>query len=267
MCTVTLVPTPGGPSAADPGFRPYRLASNRDERRNRPAARPPGRRVLGGRHVLMPVDPSSGGTWFGVNDAGLAATLLNTYAAPLVHADGTPVPGAVFPPGRVSRGTIVPALLAALTARDAAVVASRLDPADYAPFRVLGCDGRAVLTIHGDGQRVRIDLTPWDGRPRMLTSSGMGDAAVEPTRQRWFDAAFSAAPGPAADTVRSWHARPQAERPSLGVCMRRPDAQTVSYTEAEVGADDAVVLYHGGPPDSQAARTRGRLVRVRAGLL
>jgi hypothetical protein len=69
MCTVSVVPHVGG----------IRLLCNRDERRTRPAALPPAIHLVRGTTALFPVDPEGGGTWIGVNDAGLAVTLLNTY--------------------------------------------------------------------------------------------------------------------------------------------------------------------------------------------
>ena len=67
MCTVTVVPHETG----------IRVMCNRDERRSRPAALPPQVHDLGGRLAAFPVDPRGGGSWVGVNDAGIVVTLLN----------------------------------------------------------------------------------------------------------------------------------------------------------------------------------------------
>ena len=61
---------------------------NRDERRDRRAATPPAVHRLQHRTAIYPVDPVGGGTWIGVNDAGLAAALLNRT---IVAAAGNPV--------------------------------------------------------------------------------------------------------------------------------------------------------------------------------
>ena len=58
MCTVTLMRYDGG----------VRLACNRDERRDRPAALPPTSYACGKQRAIFPVDPVGGGTWIGVND-------------------------------------------------------------------------------------------------------------------------------------------------------------------------------------------------------
>src|SRR5262249_13957501 len=75
MCTVSIV------ALNEPGNRRLRLACNRDELRSRPAALPPLVRNCDERQAIMPIDPVSDGTWIAVNDAGIAATLLNVNLA------------------------------------------------------------------------------------------------------------------------------------------------------------------------------------------
>ena len=82
MCTVTIITVDSAAQCApDSGSaargKGIRLACNRDELRTRPAALPPIIRTFGNRKAIMPVDPISNGTWIAVNDAGIAATLLN----------------------------------------------------------------------------------------------------------------------------------------------------------------------------------------------
>ena len=52
------------------------VAANRDEYLDRPAELP-ALRVWNGRTVLAPRDARAGGTWLGMNDAGLFAALTN----------------------------------------------------------------------------------------------------------------------------------------------------------------------------------------------
>ena len=66
MCTVTLVAQRNG----------YVLGMNRDEKLSRVAALPPKAFRLGHRTALFPSEPS-GGTWIGVNDAGVTLALIN----------------------------------------------------------------------------------------------------------------------------------------------------------------------------------------------
>src|SRR4029079_17631075 len=72
MCTVSIVPD---------GDR-FTLMSNRDERRGRAVALQPTVATFGARAAIVPIDPVGGGSWLGVNDAGLVAALLNRHAAP-----------------------------------------------------------------------------------------------------------------------------------------------------------------------------------------
>ena len=71
MCSVSFVPR-------DDGFV---LAMNRDELFSRAAALPPEVRSLGKLAALCPREPA-GGTWVGVNTAGMAFSLINWHLRP-----------------------------------------------------------------------------------------------------------------------------------------------------------------------------------------
>ena len=118
MCTVTILPeslvSAVKADAEDP-LR-WRLVCNRDELTTRPAALPPAITRAGSRLAIMPVDPESGGTWIGVNDAGLVCSLLNVYN------------GSTATRARVSRGTIIPPLLRYADVDSALMWASQLEP-------------------------------------------------------------------------------------------------------------------------------------------
>ena len=75
------------------------VAANRDEYLDRPAE-PPALRRWNGRTVLAPRDVRAGGTWLGLNDAGVFAALTNR-------------PNATPDPTRRSRGLLVVDALAA----------------------------------------------------------------------------------------------------------------------------------------------------------
>ena len=118
MCTVTIVPY-------DDGFR---LVCNRDERRDRPAAMPPMDRRIRHRTAIYPQDPLGGGTWVGINDAGLAAALLNRNIDAAAPGDDRPLR---------SRGLIIPRLLDASATAEAVDMAADLNPAHFKPFRLV----------------------------------------------------------------------------------------------------------------------------------
>ncbi|MGA1524500.1 MAG: NRDE family protein [Planctomycetota bacterium] len=135
MCLlITLV-------GVDPGH-PIVVASNRDERRDRPSA-PPGLFVGQKRRILSPRDREAGGTWIGVNDRGLFVGLTNLVGASR-DLEGAP-----------SRGRL-PHLALDEDGVDAAadVVAAAAASARYRGFQLLVTDGRRarVLTHEAGGQ-------------------------------------------------------------------------------------------------------------------
>src|SRR4030088_665791 len=106
---------------------PLLIAANRDERTRR-AVEPPGRwgpdapGVVAGRDVL------GGGSWFGVNDDGVVATIVNGIdrLGPL--------------DGKASRGDLVLRALRETSAEAAARAAGALDPQRYRGFTLLLAD-------------------------------------------------------------------------------------------------------------------------------
>jgi hypothetical protein len=232
MCTVTVVPA----------RETIRLACNRDELRSRAAALPPRVRQFGPRRAVLPVDPTSGGTWVAVNDAGLALTLLN------VNPKNRP---AATPAVPLSRGNIIPALLHADTPLAAAFSALTLDPSRYAPFRLVLVSQREAVELHSDGTRIRLRWRLGLTRPQMFTSSGLGDQAVEGPRRQLFGEYFDR-PGDRLAQQDAFHRHRWPNRPHLGVCMERKDAQTVSHTLVSLRPDAVTLTYHPDAPDRPA---------------
>jgi hypothetical protein len=109
------------------------VAANRDEYLDRPAE-PPALRVWNGRTVLAPRDVRAGGTWLGMNDAGLFAALTNR---PTQRPD----------PSRRSRGLLVSDALAAAGAAAAAARLSALPAGAYNPFNLLVCDREDAFVV------------------------------------------------------------------------------------------------------------------------
>lgn len=117
---------------------PLLVAANRDEFLDRPAA-PPALRRWGKRRALAALDLQAGGTWLGLNDAGLFAALTNRPC---------PAPDA----RRRSRGLLVSDLLGSATSAQAAAEALlALPKAAYNPFNLLVADGEhATAVIYED---------------------------------------------------------------------------------------------------------------------
>lgn len=148
MCTLVLVvPPPGGV---------LQVAANRDEFLARPAAAPA---LSPDGRWLAPRDLQAGGTWFGVNAAGLFVGVTNRSAGPR-------------DPTRRSRGLLV---LDALESADAASLHRRLaalDPATYNGFHLGYADGTSAGLTWSDGSTLRQErLSPG---VHVLTEQSLG---------------------------------------------------------------------------------------------
>jgi uncharacterized protein with NRDE domain len=237
VCTLTIIPLP---QAAD-----LRIACNRDESRARPPARPPELRRAQLRTLIMPVDPVSDGTWIGVNDAGLAAALLNAYPAGVEAAVLTRQPP-------LSRGTIIPTLLGSSSLDELVQRATAIDTSLFAPFRLVFADRREVVELRWAQSAMELKSREPLTRPMMFTSSGMGDELVDPPRRELFRGWFhSSADWPAEQDAFHRHSWPEA--PELSVCMSRSDARTVSFTVVEVTTEATKLSYFPQPPNLPSA--------------
>jgi hypothetical protein len=223
MCTVTVVPRAGG----------VRVLCNRDEQRTRPLALPPRIHDLGERRAVFPLDPQGGGTWIGVNDAGVVVALLN--ANPTTRTTGTEA-------GR-SRGHIVRDLLQCESLRRAMAVAENLDPRAFEPFRVVIVhDNRVAVAASHRSASIRCRESPLD-RPLLFTSSSLGDVLVTAPRQRLFERlVVRNRAGWLAGQTR-FHQHRWRQRPDISVRMERRDALTVSRTTVDITHRERRVLY------------------------
>jgi hypothetical protein len=235
MCTVTLLP------CSDARDEWLRIACNRDESRTRPFALPPEIRTFGNRRAVLPIDPTSDGSWIAVNDAGLALVILNRNPK-----DG-PVKSAPL-----SRGTILPLLLHCNSLRSAERVALDLNGDCFAPFQLVVATRTEVSVIRGGGGVTTTKDHFNIVRPMMFTSSGLGDALVEGPRRQLFDEMCPASRcRPEQQDLFHRHSWPNASH--LSVCMRRGDAHTVSHTVIELRNETAVITYLPNAPDEPGA--------------
>lgn len=217
MCTVSVVPTPGG----------FRLACNRDEQRARAAAEPPKHRRAGALDALWPIDPESQGSWIGINEAGLAATLLNRTGPR--HRPSA---------GAVSRGTIIPRLLQHDSLEHALGAALALAARRFQPFTLLLVGGARAAIVTSDGERLSATRGPLRS-PLVLTSSSLGDHRVAP-RRSLFSRMVAASRAPL-DAQARFHRHRWPSHPDISVCMSRVDAATVSRTIVHA-ADASVTM-------------------------
>lgn len=229
MCTVTIIPLESG----------IRLAANRDESPARPGALPPRVITVGARRALMPIDPVSGGTWIAATEGGLIFTILNVYTAPRdPHA----------PAPKVSRGSIIPRLLDVDTLEDAFARTQDLQADDYAPFRLVLADRRRCADVYCTGGSCQRHAPSDIAGPILFTSSGLGDMLVDPPRRALFEEFF--VPGQdLRDRQDAYHRHSWPNRRHLSVCMRRPEASTISLTVVELEADGVRMGHLADAPD------------------
>lgn len=123
------------------------VAANRDEDRERPS-HPPQESRVGQRRALFPVDAVAGGTWLGVNDAGVAVAVTNRA-------------GADFDALRPSRGRLT---LEALGSASAAEARRRLEQRvagqAHNGFNLFCGDAGAAWVARWDGRLHIVDLEP-----------------------------------------------------------------------------------------------------------
>jgi len=231
MCTVTVLPE-AVLAAARLGSSDrlrLRVACNRDELLTRAAARPPAMFGVGNAWAVMPIDPDSGGTWIGANDAGLVCVLLNASGA-------VPVPAAAL-----SRGTIIPPLLGCRDLDAVLTEAKRLSIERYRPFRLLVIYRRELMECWPANERLELRREPLR-EAIMRSSSALGDAVAAGPRSELFRTMFGHASNPVA-AQDLFHVHQWRGREAISVRMHRADAKTVSHTVVEVGDRSVRVTY------------------------
>jgi hypothetical protein len=242
MCTVSIIRL---------GDDLLRLACNRDEQRSRPMALPPRITRINARLTVMPIDPTGGGTWIAANDAGVVMALLNRNL-PLAGRNGQ----RHWPArGLLSRGQIIPSLIGCSSVDDAIASALGLDARRYGPFTMVLVDRDTRAQVISDGFQTRVANLCSQDVAALFTSSGLGDHLVEAPRLALFEEMLRDS-GMSATTQDRYHRHHWPNRENLSVCMRRPDARTVSHTIVELGPDRIDFRYHAAAPDEPASNLR-----------
>lgn len=223
MCTVSIVALDGL----------SRMVANRDERRSRGAGLPPAVHKAGGPRAIFPMDPDGGGTWIGVNDAGLAVALLNrSQGFARATADG-----------QVSRGEIARAVLLQTESLDEAIRhAFTLDPHRHLPYRLVLLQHRDIAVVIGGGGAAATLVRRQIRTTELFCSSSRGDQIVEGPRRQLFVECLRHHRSPlAAQHVFHRHSWPR--RGAISVVMDRPDARTVSRTQIDLRGNEFTMEY------------------------
>ena len=173
MCTLIVLHrcVPGSPVV---------VAANRDEFLERPAEPPRLRESARGQLFVAPRDCRAGGTWLGVNAAGLFVGITNR-------------PNPQPDPSRRSRGQVVVDALAAQTAEEAACRALEIASGAHNPFNLLLADrDRAFTVVYEDAPKLQ-EI----GSGVHVIGNADPDARDVPKVGRLFARAERAAAGPA----------------------------------------------------------------------
>lgn len=209
---------------------------NRDEQRSRPAALPPRLHPCGKLRALYPSE-QGGGTWIGVNDAGLCAALLNWYS---MHG--------IAGRAAFSRGLIIPTLLAAKKIDEALILLNSLPLSKLDPFRLfLVHEGdREITSVSSDGVDLVAVSLPWE-RSHWF-SSGFDEKTATRIRSETSEAASGESDVDSLAWLRRLHRSHHPEQGPFSICMHREDACTVSMTEVNLLHEKATLIYHAGLP-------------------
>ena len=176
MCTVVLLRRPGHDW-------PVIIGANRDEMVSRPW-KPPARHWPDRPDVIAGLDELAGGTWMGLNDAGLAVCILNRF-------------GSLGPaPGKRSRGELVLEALDHASAAEAADALADLDPVAYRPFNLVLADSRDAwwLALRASVPGAWIDKQMVPAGLSMFTAFDRNDPADQ--RIAHFRPKFESRPAP-----------------------------------------------------------------------
>jgi hypothetical protein len=250
MCTVSWLRLRGG----------YELFCNRDERHTRKPAGPPVIRDARGVRFIAPVDGDHGGSWIGVNEAGVALCLLNRYEGAATTPNGVKhSPDDVKPEdGYRSRGLLLTSLTDSLTASHAHARLSGADLSRYRPFTmlVLSAHEPALLVYWANGEKT------FDGAGEAsmpLTSSSYRGADVIASRKSLFRRMTDEAGAVTPSLLREFHRSHAPARGAYSVCMHRGDAATVSFSRVKVGGREVEFSYQPASPCVMARPACARL--------
>lgn len=235
MCSITFLPREDG----------FVLAMNRDERVSRMSALPPEVLERDGVLALYPRE-LSGGTWIGVNSAGMTYALINWYSQPNC-VDGNPV----------SRGEVVRGLLSAQNRTTAARLLHELPLERMNPFRLVVVSPleRCLTEWRSACGRLRRFSLPW--KRQHWFSSGFDEARANEMRHR-ICARLLHDPIDLS-SLRRLHRSHTPKAGAFSLCMHRSEACTVSYTEINLRGAIATSYYIAGSPCSKSPRFKASL--------
>jgi hypothetical protein len=227
MCTLSFIPRKDG----------HIVGMNRDELHTRAQSLHPRIYERGQILAAYPSEPE-GGTWIAVNGRGTLLALLNWNLTN---------PHTAMPKQR-SRGELIPELIFQVDLRSAESALHRRSLGGLLPFRLVGIDPQEenVREWCWDGESVVTRAFPWSRRHWF--SSSLSDSAAEEQRGATCAAAYASAKADDPDWLRELHRSHRPRSGAYSLCVHRPDATTVSYTEVVYGSYHTSMRYIDGSP-------------------
>jgi uncharacterized protein with NRDE domain len=216
---------------------PLLVAANRDENKDRPASGP-AETTQGKHRVLAPKDLQAGGTWLGLNDAGLFVGITNRFAAP---RDDT----------RRSRGEIPLLALAQSGPAEAVAALQALKPTSFNAFHLLLANRDKAHVLWSDGQSFQHHVL----EPGVHTLTESSFEAGPPNREKFIQETLSdLIQAKTLDTGALQQLLGQKTDPSFhGLCVDVPEINYATrsaavYSHAADGKQG--FLYSPRPPDA-----------------
>jgi Transport and Golgi organisation 2 len=231
MCTVSFLPKVQG----------FYLAMNRDEKRTRSIALPPSIIDVTTRLAIFPREPT-GGTWISANDAGVCLALINWHRVEREPSNDT-----------VSRGEVVKELAGKSSADEITNGVTKLPLRKLRPFRLIAITPSEKIVTEWRWNLEWLTPRNHQWQPQHWFSSGLDERRAELERRRICDAAQDGQSRRTLRWLRQLHSSHAPARGAFSICMHRPDASTVSYTEIAVSRRRATMRYKPGPCCSNGA--------------
>jgi hypothetical protein len=231
MCTISFVPK----------LRGFYLAMNRDEKRERFRALAPTIIDLASRRVVFPREPT-GGTWISANDAGVCLALINWHRIAREPKHDV-----------ISRGEVVRELAGKSSADEIAYAVMKLPLRKLCPFRLIAIVPSEKVVTEWRWNLEWLTMRSHQWQLEHWFSSGLDERRAERERKRVCDAAKDRKSTRSLRWLRQLHRSHAPKRGPFSICMHRPDASTVSYTEVSVSGWRATMRYKPGPCCSDEA--------------
>jgi hypothetical protein len=237
MCTVAFAPAASGG---------YVLGHNRDERLSRARGIAPALIAAEPLHFLAPRDPEAGGTWIGVNAAGMTVCMLNAAEPPERELPAPPR----------SRGLVA---WEALRQPSAVAILDMLSADDLSDVRSFQL---AVASPGSPWSRPSLLHVRWNGfglswdvlsGAQVLVSSTKDQARAELERRASWARLLDGAGSVERERIAAWLAGHEPEPGAWSACMHREDARTMSRTVVDVGPEGIRLEYLDGQPCDPAA--------------